>query len=503
MTPEEAYQWLADHSRETALLHSVEQLLAWDQRTCIPPKGHDHRAKELTLLARLIHERETDPRVGEHLGRVEGTPLVADPEGAEAVNIREWRRNFERASRIPQELAVALAQAAAEGQTAWEEARPKNDWPYFQPFLERLVDLSRQEAEALGYTTEPYDALLDGYEVGETAAGLESLFGTLREFLVGLLDAIQGSSFSPDEAVVHRHYPRALQEQFCREAVARIGYDFAAGRLDPTAHPFSTGLGPGDVRITTRYDEHFFNSAFFGTLHEAGHALYNQGLPPEHWGTPRGQDVSLGIHESQSRMWENLVGRSLWFWRHFFPRAQELFPALGDVALEDFHFAVNRVAPSLIRVEADEVTYNLHIIFRFELERRLINGGLEVRDLPEAWNAKIQEYLGLAPPDNRDGVMQDVHWSAGYFGYFPTYTLGNIYAAQFYAKANEEVGSLEERFARGEFAPFLQWLRENIHSQGSRYRPRDLVRRVTGEERDSRFLQEYLAGKFKDLYDLK
>jgi carboxypeptidase Taq len=198
MTPEEAYQWLADHSRETALLHSVEQLLAWDQRTCIPPKGHDHRAKELTLLARLIHERETDPRVGEHLGRVEGTPLVADPEGAEAVNIREWRRNFERASRIPQELAVALAQAAAEGQTAWEEARPKNDWPYFQPFLERLVDLSRQEAEALGYTTEPYDALLDGYEVGETAAGLESLFGTLREFLVGLLDAIQGSGFSPD-----------------------------------------------------------------------------------------------------------------------------------------------------------------------------------------------------------------------------------------------------------------------------------------------------------------
>jgi carboxypeptidase Taq len=365
------------------------------------------------------------------------------------------------------------------------------------------VDLSRQEAEALGYTTEPYDALLDGYEVGETAAGLESLFGTLRQFLVKLLDPIRGSSLSPDETVLHRLYPRALQEQFGREAVAQIGYDFAAGRLDPTAHPFSTGLGPGDVRITTRYDEHFFNSAFFGTLHEAGHALYNQGLPPEHWGTPRGQDVSLGIHESQSRMWENLVGRSLGFWRNFFPRAQELFPALGDVALEDFHFAVNRVAPSLIRVEADEVTYNLHIIFRFELERRLINGGLEVRDLPEAWNAKIQEYLGLAPPDNRDGVMQDVHWSAGYFGYFPTYTLGNIYAAQFYAKANEEVGGLEERFARGEFAPFLQWLRDKIHSQGLRYRPRDLVRRVTGEERDSRFLQDYLAGKFKDLYGLK
>jgi carboxypeptidase Taq len=503
MTPEESYQWLVAHSRETAILQSVEQLLAWDQRTCIPPKGHDYRAKELTLLARLIHERQTDPRVGEHLGQVDGSALVADPESPEAVNLREWRRTFERLTRIPQELAVALAQAGAEGQTAWEETRPQNDWPRFQPFLERLVDLSRQEAEALGYTTEPYDALLDGYEVGETAAGLESLFATLRKFLVGLLDAIRGSSFVPDEAVVHRLYPRALQEQFCREAVTRIGYDFTAGRLDPTAHPFSTGLGPGDVRITTRYDEHFFNSAFFGTMHEAGHALYSQGLPPEHWGTPRGDDVSLGIHESQSRMWENLVGRSLGFWKSFFPRAQELFPALRDVALEDFHCAVNRVAPSLIRVEADEVTYNLHIICRFELERSLINGGLEVRDLPEAWNAKMQEYLGLTPPDNRDGVMQDVHWSAGLFGYFPTYSLGNIYAAQFFARANEEVGGLEERFARGEFETFLQWLRDNIHSQGCRYRPLDLVRRVTGEERNSRFLQEYLARKFKDLCGLK
>jgi carboxypeptidase Taq len=499
----EAYRWLADHSRETALLYSVEQLLAWDQRTCIPPQGHPHRAAQLTLLARLIHERETDPRIGEHLARVEGTDLAADPEGPEAVNLREWRRNFERATRIPPELAVALAQAAAEGQTAWEEARPRNDWGSFQPYLERLVSLSRQQAEALGYTAEPYDALLDGFEVGETAAGLEALFNHLRPSLVALVEAIRGSSRAPDEAVLHRLYPRPLQEQFSREAVAKIGYDFGAGRLDPTAHPFSTGLGPRDVRITTRYDEHFFNSAFFGTLHEAGHALYNLGLPAEHWGTPRGQDVSLGIHESQSRMWENLVGRSLGFWRFFFPRAQELFTVLRDVDLGTFHFAVNRVGPSLIRVEADEVTYNLHIIFRFELERSLINGGLEVRDLPEAWNAKVQDYLGLTPPDYRDGVLQDVHWSAGLFGYFPTYTLGNIYAAQFYAKAAEEVGDLEARFASGEFAPLLEWLREHIHSQGSRYRPRDLVQRVTGEERDSRFLEEYLAGKFKELYDLK
>jgi carboxypeptidase Taq len=503
MNPEEAYQWLAAHSRETAILHSVEQLLAWDQRTVIPPKGHAHRAAQLTLLARLIHERETDPEIGEHLSRVEGTDLATDPESTEAVNLREWRRDFERATRIPPDLAVALARAAAEGQTAWEECRPKNDWEAFQPYLERLVDLSRQQAEAYGYTTEPYDALLDGFEVGETAAGLASLFSSLQTSLAGLLDAIRGSSLSPDEAVLHRFYPRALQEQFSREVVARMGYDFAAGRLDPTAHPFSTGLGPRDVRITTRYDENFFNSAFFGTMHEAGHALYNLGLPQEHWGTPRGRDASLGIHESQSRMWENLVGRSLGFWRGFYPRAQELFSALGDVSLEAFHFAMNGVAPSLIRVEADEVTYNLHIIVRFELERRLINGSLEVRDLPQAWNANMREYLGLTPPDHRDGVMQDVHWSAGLFGYFPTYTLGNLYASQFFARAAEDLGGLEERFARGEFADFLAWLREHIHSQGSRYRPRDLVRRVTGEDLNSRFLETYLTDKFKDLYGLK
>jgi carboxypeptidase Taq len=502
MNHQAAYQWLAGHSRETALLRSVSRLLSWDQRTYIPPKGHAHRADQLAFLARLIHERETDPRVGEHLSQVEGSDLIADAGSPEAVNVREWRRTFDRATRIPPELAVALAQASAEGETAWERARPKNDWPAFLPYLERLVDLSREEAEALGYTTEPYDALLDGFEVGETAAGLESLFISLRESLVGLLDAIRGSSRTPDVSVLHRHYPQALQQQFSREAVLKIGYDFEAGRLDPTAHPFSTGIGPGDIRITTRYDENFFSMAFFGTLHETGHALYNQGLPPEFWGTPRGQSVSLGIHESQSRLWENLVGRSRGFWEFFFPRARSVFPALEDVSLETFHFAINEVAPSLIRVEADEVTYNLHIIFRFELERSLMNRGLEARDLPEAWNAKIREYLDLTPPDDRDGVMQDVHWSAGYFGYFPTYTLGNIYAAQFFAKASEELGDPAALLARGEFEPLLTWLREHIHSQGSRYRPRGLVRAVTGDDRNSRFLVDYLSAKFRALYGL-
>ncbi len=496
MTISESYHWLVEHSRETAYLRSIKKLLAWDQRTFIPEKGHAHRAGQLATLAKLIHERDTDPRVGEHLSRVEGSELTREPGSAGAVNIREWRRAYDLNTKIPQELAVALTRASAEGQTVWERARPANDWPAFQPYLERIVALKREQAQALGYTTEPYDPLLDLYEVGETAAGVAAIFAPLREATIGLLQETPETFFSPDTSIIRRHFSRDLQERFAKAAAAKIGYDFAAGRLDVTAHPFSTGVGPGDARITTRYDEHFFPMAFFGTLHEAGHAMYNLGLPEEHWGAPRGEPVSLAIHESQSRLWENLVGRSRPFWLYYFPAAREMFPALGGVDLDDFYRAINQVQPSLIRVEADEVTYNLHIIFRFELERALVKGELAVADLPGAWNDKVKEFLGLGAPDFADGVMQDVHWSGGHIGYFPTYTLGNIYAAQFFAKAQEELGDLGEMFARGEFAPLLSWLRTNIHSQGSRHRPRDLVKAVTGEELNPEYLLTYLRRKF-------
>jgi carboxypeptidase Taq len=496
MTQHEAYQWLAEHSRETAYLRSIKKLIAWDQRTFIPEKGHAHRAGQLAVLAKLIHERDTDLRVGEHLSQVEGSALVSDPIGVEAVNIRECARAYDLNTKIPQELAVALTRASAEGQTAWERARPANDWQTFQPFLERIVALKKEQAQALNYETEPYDPLLDLYEVGETAAGVAAIFAPLREATIKLLQEIPETFRNPDTSIIRRHYPKDLQERFAKVAAAKIGYDFAAGRLDVTAHPFSTGVGPGDARITTRYDEHFFPMAFFGTLHEAGHAMYNLGLPEEHWGTPRGEPISLAIHESQSRLWENLVGRSRSFWRYLYPAAQELFPALAGADLEAFYRGINEVKPSLIRVEADEVTYNLHIIFRFELERALVKGDLAVADLPGAWNDKVKEFLGITPPDYADGVMQDVHWSGGHIGYFPTYTLGNLYAAQFFAKAQEELGDLGERFARGDFAPLLNWLRKNIHAQGSRYRPRDLVRVVTDKELDARYLLDYLKGKF-------
>ena len=338
--------------------------------------------------------------------------------------------------------------------------------------------------------------MLDDYEPGETAAALAPLLTLVRDALVRLLDAIQGSSRRPDRGILHRHFPQADQERFARLAAAKIGYDLDAGRLDPTAHPFSSGIGPGDVRITTRYDENCFSMAFFSVLHETGHALYDQGLPAEHWGAPRGEAVSLGIHESQSRMWENLVGRSLGFWRFFYPQAQKAFPALAGVGLEAFHFAINEVKPDLIRTEADEITYNLHILLRFELERALVRGDLQVADLPGAWNEKMAAYLGMTPPNQAQGVMQDVHWSAGHLGYFPTYTLGNLYAAQFFARAARDLGDLAESFARGDFGPLLQWLREKIHGQGKRYRPRELVQVVTGEDLNPEYLIKYLTKKF-------
>lgn len=500
MTACEAYDWLESHSKESAYLGAFGALANWDQAAYIPRKGHPHRAMMQGTLAKLLHQRATDPRIGEMLAVVEGSELVVDPASVEAVNVREWRRSFEQQTKIPERLAVELAQATAEGQAVWEEARPKNDWEGFKPVLKRIFALTREVADALGYEKERYDALLDQYEPGATAAQIEPVFKRLREATVDLLRCLEQAPRRPDTSILHRHFPRAAQEAFAKEVIARLGFDLEAGRLDPVAHPFMMGIGPGDVRLTTRYFEDYFNPAFFGAIHEMGHGLYGQGLLAEHYGTPMGSEVSLGIHESQSRTWENLVGRSLGFWRYFWPLAQQHFEALRDVRLEDFHFAINQVQPSLIRVEADEVTYNLHIMIRFELELALLRGELSLDDAPEAWNQKYREYLGISSPTLADGVMQDVHWSAGLIGYFPTYSLGNLYAAQFFRQAEKELGALEPQFERGEFAPFLDWTRRKIHHQGSRYWPRELLKNVTGEDLNPEYLIRYLHGKFRSLY---
>lgn len=498
----EAYQQLVLLSTEKAYLASTISVLNWDQRTQIPPKGHAHRVSQFAALAKMRHKMVTDPIIGELLAVVEDSELTRDPLSVEAVNIREWRRAYDRALKISETLAVELARASAEGQAVWEAARPRNEWNLFKPYLERIVSLKREQAEALGYQEEPYDALLDDYEQGETARNLEPIFGHLKPALVDLLDRIKGSSRGPEASFRNRDFPIPDQESFVKAVAISIGYDMNAGRLDVSAHPFTTGIGPGDVRITTRYNEESFKESFFSVIHEAGHALYHQGLPLEHWGTPFCRPVSLGINESQSRMWENMVARSSAFWRGFYPEAQAKFSALRDVPFESFLLSVNEVTPSLIRTEADEVTYNLHVLLRFELEVALVRGDLQVDDLPAAWNEKMRAYLGLTPPDYSSGVMQDVHWSSGSIGYFPTYTLGNLNAAQFFAKTREEITDLEDRISRGEFTELLGWLRRNVHSQGSRYLPRDLVRHVTGEDLDPKYLIQYLNGKYKELYGL-
>ena len=503
MKPAEAYRWLLDYSTTTALYQSMRSLLNWDQRTYLPKGGHSHRAQQIAALTAFLHRRATDPEFAEMLAKAEASQVPGQPLSDETVNLREWRRNYDRATRIPEALAVELAKAASQGELAWESMRRENDWKGFLPFLEQIISLKRQEAAALSTGGEEiYNALIEDFEPGENAAGIEALFDRLAEAAFELLEKIEATPQKPDPAALRGDSPASVQKAFIVEILSHLGYGLEAGRIDPSAHPFTSKIGPGDVRITTRFDPNSFVMALFSSIHEAGHAMYEQGLPVEHWGAPRGRSISMAIHESQSRMWENMTAKSPGFWKHFYPLARRRFPWLNKIGIDTFVFALNEVRPSLIRTEADEVTYNLHIIMRFKLERMLIGGELEPEDLPEAWNAGMERYLRLLPPDYADGVMQDVHWPSGAIGYFPSYALGNMYAAQFYAKAEEKLGNLQEMFAVGEFGPFLSWFRQNVHSQGSRHLPRNLVKAATGEDLNADYLIGYLEQKYERLYEL-
>ena len=497
------YEEVCQHARETAVLGTIEAVLDWDERTKMPLAAGEYRATQVTLLAGLIHRRWTDAEFGRKLTELADSPLDTEPHGDAAVTIRRLKRAYDKRVKLPQKLVEELSRTAVLGQQAWQKAREQDDFPAFEPLLRKTIELKRQEADALGYKTCRYDALLDDYEPEERTANVARVLAGLREALVPLVAEIQASGRQPDVSILARRYPVEAQEAFGREVATAIGFDFSRGRLDKTVHPFCTGLGPNDCRITTRYDEQFVNMALFGIMHEAGHGIYDQGLPTEHHGLPLGEFVSLGIHESQSRLWENLVGRSRAFWNHFYPKAQQYFPeALGDVAVDDFFFAINDVRPSLIRVEADEATYNLHILIRFELEQALLEGELDVADLPEAWNTKYREYLAVEPSNNAEGVLQDVHWSAGLIGYFPTYALGNLYAAQFFRQAEADLGSLEEAFAHGEFGTLRNWLREQIHQHGQRYMASELVERVTQQPLRPEPLVEQLQAKLGPLYGI-
>jgi carboxypeptidase Taq len=503
MTAEQAYSELLRRAREAALIESCASVLGWDERTYMPHNGSAHRAEQMALLARLGHEAMTSPQVGECLAACEGSALVKDPDGEAAANVREVRRVYDRAVKLPKDLVEELARLTTRAQQVWQEARADNDFPAFQPWLDQVVQRLRDKAQAIGYQDTPYDALLDEYEPGAKTAEITRLFAALRQDLAPLVRAIAESGRRSPRDIVERDYPVEAQQRFGREAAAAIGFDFEAGRLDVTTHPFCTGIGPGDCRITTRYNPRHFNESFFGVLHEAGHALYEQGLPAEHFGTPLGSAASLGMHESQSRLWENQVGRSRPFWEHFLPRAQQGFPAaLGGVSLDDFHFAINDVRPSFIRVEADEATYNMHIILRFELEQALVTGDLKPADVPAAWSDRFRASFGLTPPDDRRGCLQDIHWAMGGLGYFPTYTLGNLYSAQLMQQARKDLGDLDGDFRKGEFGRLKDWLRDKVHRHGQRYRAGQLCQRITGQPLGHKPLLTYLREKYAPLYHL-
>lgn len=503
MDSAETYQQLCNYVRESALLHSAASVLEWEEQTYMPPAAGEYRSDQLSLLATMSHERATAPQVGEWLDTLADSDLATDPANPASAVVRELRRSYDRQTKLPLKLVAALARATSRGQQVWTEARKENDFAKFAPYLSEIIKLKREEADAVGYTGCRYDALLDDYEPHATAAEVGPVLKSLGESLVPIVAAISESSQKPNSEIFNRDYPIDMQTSFGQAVATQMGFDFRSGRLDVTAHPFCTTLGPHDVRLTTRFDTTDLRPGFFSILHEAGHGLYEQGLPSEDYGLPTGESVSLGIHESQSRMWEILVGLSRPFWNHFYPKLQDAFPqSLADTPLEEFYFAINESTPSLIRVEADEATYNLHILIRFELEVALLEGDLDVDALPAAWNEKYRKYLGIDPPNDAMGVMQDVHWSAGMLGYFPTYSLGNLYGAQFFAQAHEDLGDLDGQIARGEFAPLLDWLRTNIHQHGQRYPASELVQRITGRPLSSEALLKHLKDKFGELYRL-
>jgi carboxypeptidase Taq len=494
----QTYDRLVERLRRVAYLSSCGNLLGWDEQTNMPPGGAEHRSQQASLVAGLAHEWATAPEIGTLLTELEGSELVKDATSPEAVNIREARRDFDRATKLPQRLVEEQSRVATLAQQAWIEARKKSDFTHFLPWLEKTVALKREEAACLAKPSGvPYDALLDQFEPGMTSAEVTRLFTPLRDALVTLIGEVRDANRPPRRDILNRRFPVDAQKTFAVEAAKKIGFDFNRGRLDVAAHPFCSGIGPGDTRLTTRYDERHFPGAFFGTLHEAGHGIYDQGLDAEAFGLGMGSPVSLGIHESQSRLWENFVGRGLPFWKHFYPQAQQAFPeALADVPLADFHGAINDVQPSFIRVEADEATYNLHILLRFEIEKPLVSGDLSPKDVPGAWNELFTKSFGMTPPDDARGCLQDIHWSFGGIGYFPTYTLGNMHAAQLFEAAERELGGLAPRFERGEFGPLKNWLNEQIHHRGKLYPAGELAQVVTGTPLSHEALIRHLRARF-------
>jgi carboxypeptidase Taq len=492
------------HARRTAVLGSVESLLGWDEQTMLPRAGGPHRADQATAMAAVVHGLRTDPTQAERLAALAASPMATGGTPQERAAIRLLKHDADKQSRLPVRLVEELARAAVEAQQAWVEARASSTWSALRPHLVRMFALKREQAACQRPDLDPYDALLDDYEPGGRWQAIAPRFATLRSGIVSLVQRCADAAMRPDDRLLTAGvFPVDDQQRFVRDVAARIGFDFDRGRLDTTNHPFCSTLGPDDCRITTRWDESSLPTALFGVLHEAGHGMYEQGLPRTWYGLPPGEAASLGIHESQSRLWENLVGRSRAFWQWCFPLARAAFPAtLANADAARVHTALLAVKRSFIRVEADEVTYNLHIMMRFDLERAVVHGDLPVSELPGAWNERFEADFGVRPPDDARGVLQDIHWSVGLIGYFPTYALGNIYAAQLMAAAQRRIPDLDECFAAGSFQPLLDWLRREIHAAGRLLESEPLVERATGESVSEHWLLDSLLERYGPAHGL-
>ncbi|MFC2064719.1 carboxypeptidase M32 [Chloroflexota bacterium] len=496
------YSKLLQSLAEISHLQNSAAVLGWDQQTYMPKSGAESRGNQLAILGKIIQEYAISPGLGELLEKLKGFLPTLDPDSDEAKIITISARDYDKATRVPVDFVVENAKVTTLAQQAWMDARKKSDFSIFLPHLAKVVDLRRQYANFFPNFQHPYDALLDDFEPGMLTSDIQAIFSDLRPKQVELIKLI-GNQPAPDDSFLHLDYDESKQWDFGVEVITKFGYDWSRGRQDKAHHPFTTSFGLDDVRITTRVDPKFFNTMIFGTMHECGHALYEMGVGRNLMDTGLGNGASLGIHESQSRMWENLVGRSLPFWEFFYPRLQEIFPSqLGNVDLTSFYGAINKVQPSYIRVEADEATYNLHIMLRLELEIAIIEGTVSLEDLPEIWNSRMMDYLGVTPPNDSMGVLQDIHWSFGGLGYFSTYALGNLISAQLWEKIIIDIPSLQDQIRKGKFDDLLQWLIENIHQYGRKFESQELVKRATGQTLSPEPYLNYLDQKYREIYNL-
>jgi carboxypeptidase Taq len=500
-----AYGELVEHQRRITMAATAKDVLDWDELTGLADRGAEYRGEQIAFLAGLHHDLQTDPRLHDWLGEIEGSELVQDPGSAAAANVRAARRQYARRLRIPRSLVQELALTVSVAQREWKLARLHDDFERFAPWLERVLALQRDQARCLADGDDLYAPLLAEYEPGIDAEAVGALLRRLGDELSRLLPEVLSAQGRAAAAATPDHlrgsFAESRQRKLCSALLASVGFDLTRGRVGTAAHPFTVQLGPHDCRIAVRFDRRNLREAFTALMHEAGHGLYDQGLPVEHYGTPAGEAASLSVHESQARLWENAVGRSLGFWRRVHPLVAELFPrAFPAGSTEATWRALNRVNPGSSRVQADEVTYNLHILLRYELERALLGGDLEVGDLPAAWRARHRELLGVEPASDREGCLQDGHWAEGMIAYFPTYALGNVLAAQLFARARGDLGDLEERFAAGDFASLREWLREHVYRHGQRFDTEELCRRVCGTGLDPKPLLESLRRRHAELW---